>query len=145
MSLKTSFDKIERSIGLFDIALSYSGDAAAPASRIDAMSRFQGLRFYNYVNYVGDQFGYDIFEIMRFVYSHCEVSVLLNSANYRQTLPTQFEFSQIKRSTSLRAAYVVELGGPKFELRNADVYHIDSLSDDAILEIATYSIGLKAV
>ena len=132
---KTSVDLIESVVGFFDLAISFSEDAEAYSEHISRMSRYLGLRCYDYRLYSDVQYGIDIFDIMDFVYSTTPRVVVLNSPNYRSTKPTQFEFDVISREAQRLDISVFELGGASFKLDASILRQFVEVTDATILEV----------
>lgn len=140
---KNSFDEYEDTIGYFDLAISYSGDASESAELLYRMSTYQGLRCYNYRNFLDSQFGYDIFDIMEFVYSQCRLAVVLNTVKYRSSIATKFEFDQIAKSSAVKCVFLFELGGPVVQLEHSRLVSRDRVSDDSILELNRLALEFR--
>ena len=113
---QNSFKEIEDSIGLFDIALSFSSDCNKEACLLSKMAKFRGLKCYDYRNYSSDQFGINIYDIMGFVYSLTGRVVILNSPDYRSTRATKFEFDAIYSSSLSQSITIFQLGGSPLNL-----------------------------
>jgi len=132
---KTSFREVEESIGLFDIALSFSSDCNKQSSILARTAKFRGLKCYDYRDYSADQFGINIFDIMSFVYSNTDRIVILNSPEYRLTRATKFEFDTISNNSLLQNISVFQLGGPSLDLAPKKFQEIHSFGDPEILSV----------
>jgi hypothetical protein len=125
--------EIERKIGLFDVAISFSGDQIDLAETIRDICTFHGLRCYLYVDFVENQSGLDILEIMRFAFGTTKICFVINSMRYRATEFTVFEWEILSKRLGAGSTIVIELGGePLTEHISAIV--INELSTQNIVE-----------
>jgi hypothetical protein len=93
------------------------------------------MKCYDYRDYSKDQYGINIFDIMRFVYERTNKVVILNSPEYRTTSPTEFEFDTIRNSTLIQEISVFQLGGAPLDLQPKNFCEIHKFGDAEILSV----------
>lgn len=115
------FDKLENTLGYFDVAISFSSDCNDLATKIAELGAYYDQRCYLFTEEIVSQCGFNIYNVMEFVYAQTQTAVILNSPKYRSTRPTQFEFSQILASTSVKRILVIECGGGVLNIQKRSV------------------------
>lgn len=127
------FDKLESTLGYFDVAISFSGDRNDLATKIAELGAYYDQRCYLFTNEVIHQSGFNIYNVMEFVYAQTPAAVILNSPKYRATRPTQFEFSKIVSSTSVERILVIECGGKVLNIKSKCVEMVNSLDFERVI------------
>lgn len=135
MSLLTYDRRIEDSIGIFDLALSFASDASQDANVLSAFAQFHNIRCYHYQNHVVEQSGLDIWAVMRYVYASSRRIAIVNSPLYRKSKSTKFEHRVIARRLAPVRLYIVECGGQPIRFTRHAALTFSSISNETALNI----------
>ncbi len=129
--------KLEASIGLFDVALSFSADGVDSALALSSFAEFYGLKCYEYQRYAVSQSGLSIWDAMEYAFSTSRLVVVLNTPLYGQSAATKFELGVIRRRAVDSRVIVIDLDGRSLCLPGQHVEHYSELSDDTAVSIMT--------
>lgn len=127
--------EIELALGYFDVALSFSEDSHALALQVAAVGKFHKKRCYLYSDHVVAQCGFDIYEVMKFVYSRTPRVIVLNTPLYGATKATKFEFDQIKSNSSLLGLYEIQRGGEPLHHPSLSICKLDCKRPSELIEV----------
>lgn len=128
--------KIEDSIGVFDVAISYASDGDRFALLVNQFAAYYDLRCYDYQEFTRNQLGiFQVSSIMEYIYTRTNKIIIINTEGYRDSSSTEEEYNYMLNTNKQLSIYVFELGGDKIDLPNHKVEHFSKFANDALLSV----------
>jgi hypothetical protein len=134
---------VEDAVGLFDLALSFAGDAEAVAETMAQIAAFHGLACYHYRHHLISQSGLDIMEVMRFVYRLTERVVVLNSKAYGGSVSTRLEIETLSNAPPGKQLFLVDMGGVELHFPMHNVVRHSGLGSEVAMSIVEAASPLR--